>query len=196
VTGDASQMPAEPAAVPEAHDERDLVNRARSGDLAALSAIYDRYLTRIYRYVLAHVSSQTDAEDITQDVFLRVAEAIGRFEWREVEFSSWIFRIAKNQMISHHRKGATRAGNVSTDDIDVEDAEPTPEHAVEQAMIIREVFDACADLPQSQREVIALRFGSGLSVKETADSLGKSENNVKVLQHKAIQRLQKMLGAR
>lgn len=194
--GDASQMPAEPATLPDAQDERDLVDRARQGDLDALSAIYERYVTRIYRYVLTHVGSQAEAEDITQDVFLRVAEAIGRFEWRDVEFSAWVFRIAKNQLISHHRRGATRQGSVSTEEVDVEDVRPGPEHVVEHTMTVREVYEACAGLPQSQREVIALRFGSGLSVKETAETLGKSENNVKVLQHKAIARLQKLLGAR
>jgi RNA polymerase sigma-70 factor (ECF subfamily) len=189
-------MSVEPASVPDVRPERDLVDRARQGDREALGAIYDLYLTRIYRYVLTHVGSPSEAEDITSEVFLRVTEAISRFEWRDVDFSAWMFRIAKNQMISHHRKHGGRPASVSTDDFDVEDTQAGPERQVEHTMTLQEVFAACEGLPQSQREVIALRFGSGLSVRETADSLGKSENNVKVLQHKAISKLQKLLGAR
>jgi RNA polymerase sigma-70 factor (ECF subfamily) len=182
--------------LPDTRNERDLVDRARTGDREAMGAIFDLYLSRIYRYVLAHVGSPAEAEDIAQEVFLRIVEAIGRFEWRDVEFSAWVFRIARNQMISHHRRHGARAASVSAEEVEIEDAQPGPERLVEHALTVHEVYAACERLPQSQREVIALRFGSGLSVRETAQSLGKSENNVKVLQHKAIARLQKLLGAR
>ncbi len=59
---------------------------------------------------------------------------------------------------------------------------------------MRDVYAACGRLSDLQRQIIALRFGAGLSVRETADALGKSENNIKVLQHKAIAKLQKLLG--
>jgi RNA polymerase sigma-70 factor, ECF subfamily len=187
-------MPVDPVAEPQALPEREIVDRARAGDREAMGALYDLYLTRIYRFVLGRVGSPSEAEDITEEVFLRVIEHIGRFEWQGVEFSAWIFRIATNQIISHHRRRGARPANVSTDAIDVEDSQPGPESLTELALTTREVFDACEKLPPSQRDVIALRFGSGLSVKETAQTLNKTENNVKVLQHKAIAKLQKLLG--
>lgn len=187
-------MLVDPVAEPQALTERDIVDRARTGDREAMGALYDLYLTRIYRFVLGRVGSPSEAEDITEEVFVRVIEHIGRFEWQGVEFSSWIFRIATNQVISHHRRRGARPINVSTDAIDVEDSQPGPESLTELALTTREVFDACEKLPPSQRDVIALRFGSGLSVKETAQILKKTENNVKVLQHKAIAKLQKLLG--
>lgn len=189
-------MPADPAAVSPIPSERELVDRARRGDREAMGALFHHYAPRIYRYVLAHLGSPSEAEDVTQEVFLRIVEAIGRFEWREVEFAAWVFRIARNQMISHHRRHSVRGIGGSTEDLEVEDTQPGPEPLVEHRLTVHEVYRACTRLPQSQREVIALRFGSGLSVRETADTLGKSENNVKVLQHKAISRLQKLLGAR
>lgn len=187
-------MSVEPTTVPDAPSERDLVDRARTGDRAAMGAIYDLYVTSIYRYVLAHVGSTSEAEDITEEVFLRVIEHIGRFEWRDVPFSAWVLRIARNQVISHHRRRGARPTNVSTDDFDVEDSRPGPEPQVEHALTMTEVQEACRRLPPLQQQIIALRFGSGLSVRETAESLGKTENNVKVLQHKAIAKLQKLLG--
>lgn len=190
-------MPAEAATDLHAPSERELVDRAHVGDREAMGAIYDLYVTPLYRYVLGQVGSPSEAEDITEEVFLRVIEHIGRFEWREdVPFSAWIFRIAKNQVISHHRRRGGRPLITSTDDFDVEDTRPGPDRLVEHTLTMAEVLAACEQLPQTQRQVIALRFGSGLSVRETAQALGKTENNVKVLQHKAIAKLQKLLGVR
>jgi RNA polymerase sigma-70 factor (ECF subfamily) len=195
VIGEHSPMPAEPAAVTDAPTEREIVDRARAGDRLALGDIYDLYVTPIYRYVLAHVGNPSEAEDITEEVFLRVVEHVHRFEWRDVPFSAWIFRIAKNQLISHVRKHGNRLSGIA-DGLDVEDSRPGPERLVEHTLTMREVFQACEKLPPLQRQIIALRFGAGLSVRETAETLGKTENNVKVLQHKAIAKLQKLLGVR
>lgn len=185
-----------PQAVPNQEDERNLVDRARTGDREAMGSIYDLYLTPVYRYVLAHVGSPVDAEDITHEVFVRIAEHIGRFEWRGVPFSAWVLRIARNQAISYHRRRGGRPVSVSTDDFDIEDGSPGPEPQVEHALTMAEVNQACFRLPPAQQQVLALRFGSGLSVRETAGQLGKTENNVKVLQHKAIAKLQHWLNPR
>jgi RNA polymerase sigma-70 factor (ECF subfamily) len=197
-TGDRNLVPVEPVPEPElepeAASERATVDRARGGDREALGAIYDRYITQVYRYVLAHVGNPAEAEDLAEEVFVRVVEYIGRFHWQEnVPFSAWLFRIARNHVISHHRRHAARPASVSADDFDVEDSRPGPDFQVEHALTMQEVYAACRDLPPLQRQVIALRFASGLSVKETAEALGKTENNVKVLQHKAIAKLQKRL---
>lgn len=183
----------DPAAGGTPEPERLLVDRARMGDREAVGALYDQYVVIVYRYVLARVSNPAEAEDITEDVFLRMVEHINRFEWQSVPFSAWLFRIAKNQVISHHRRGGGRMPAASVDEIEIEDRGPGPERQVEQALDFEEVTTACARLPQAQRQVIALRFGAGLSVRETADTLGKTENNIKVLQHKAIAKLQKLL---
>ena len=194
-SGDRSPIAAEPDPELEAPTERELVDRARRGDREAVGAIYDLYVQPVYRFVLARVGNASEAEDITHEVFRRMVEHIGRFEWREdVRFAAWLFRIAHNQVISHHRKQGGRLPNTSTDDFDVEDTRPGPDQLVEHSLTMQEVFAACERLPEAQRRVIALRFGSGLSVRETADILGKTENNVKVLQHKAIAKLQKLLG--
>ena len=195
MTGETRPTSVESPDVSEAATERDLVNRARTGDREALGGLYDLYLTRVYRYVLAHVGQPAETEDITAEIFLRLVENIARFEWQGVPFSAWLFRIARNQVITHYRKKGNRTPNMSMDDFDVEDSQPGPEWLVEQRVTTQEVFAACEKLPPSQRQVIALRFGAGLSVRETADTLGKTENNVKVLQHKAITKLQRMLGS-
>ena len=194
MTSKQPDLTADPQPPPDALSEREIVDRARAGDRDALGALYNLYLTPIYRFVLSRIGHVNEAEDITEEVFLRVIEHIGRFEWHDVPFSAWLFRIAQNQVISHHRRRGSRPVGVTLDGFDVEDLAPGPERLVEHTVTMREVFAACEQLPEAQRQVISLRFGAGLNVKETADALGKSENNVKVLQHKAIARLQKLLG--
>ncbi len=170
-----------------------MVQRARSGDQPALGEIYDLYFPRIYRYVLARTGNTAEAEDVTEDVFIKVLGAIGGFEWREAPFAAWIFRIAHNQLISHSRKNGVRRQDTPLADT-IADPAPDPLIRVENRLYFEQILDVARVLPQAQREVLWLRFAVGLSICDTARTLGKQENNVKVLQHKAIARLQKLLG--
>ena len=80
----------------DAQAERLLVDAAKAGDQAALSELYQTYFPRLYRYILARTGNTYDAEDLTEEVFMRVLEAIKRFQHREAPFSAWLFRIAHN----------------------------------------------------------------------------------------------------
>ena len=173
--------------------ERATVDRARTGDQQALADLYDWYMPRVYKYVVARVGNPAEAEDLTEEVFLKMLGAISGFHWREVPFSSWIFRIAHNCIATHYRRSAQRGGATSELSEDMVDSRPDLALTVEDRITIEEVRRASALLPDAQREVIALRFAVGLSIAETAKALGKREGNVKALQHKAVAKLQKML---
>ena len=173
--------------------ERDIVQRARSGDQQALAQLYDLYFPRIYRYMVARTGNPAEAEDATEEVFVKMLGAIGAFEWRQVPFAAWLFRIAHNQLVSYARKnGAHRQDAPLVDSIP--DPAPDPFIRVEDKLFFEQIFGLAHSLPQAQREVLWLRFAVGLSVGDTARTLGKLENNVKVLQHKAIARLQKLVA--
>ena len=174
--------------------ERATVDRARRGDQAALADLYDWYMARIFRYAKARLGNTAEAEDLTEEVFLKMLSAISDFHWKDVPFSSWIFRIAHNQVASHFRKTAQRGGPSSDLSEDMVDWRDGPAAAVEQSITIEEVRRATGTLPEAQRDVIVLRFAVGLSITETAKALGKREGNVKALQHKAVAKLQKMLA--
>ena len=173
--------------------ERETVDRARSGDQSALADLYDWYMPRVYRYALARVGHVAEAEDLTEEVFLKLLGAIGDFRWRDVPFSSWLFRIAHNHIATHYRRAAQRGGPAAELSEDMVDWRQGPAAAVEEKITHEEVRRATQDLPEAQREVIELRFAVGLSIAETAKALGKNEGNIKALQHKAVARLQKML---
>ncbi len=173
--------------------ERETVNRARDGDQQALADLYDWYMPRVYRYAVARVGNVAEAEDLTEEVFLKMLGAIGDFRWRDVPFASWLFRIAHNHVATYFRRNAQRGGFTSEIPEETIDWRHDLAADVEQHVTLDEVRRATRQLPEAQREVIALRFAVGLSIADTANVLGKREGNIKALQHKAIARLQKIL---
>jgi RNA polymerase sigma-70 factor (ECF subfamily) len=191
--GEASVRPSFRSDLPTDGQERDIVQRARSGDQQALAELYDLYFPRIYRYMLARTGNPAEAEDVTEEVFIRVLGAIGGFQWRQAPFAAWLFRIARNQFVSYARKNGARRQDTPLA-AGVPDRAPDPLIRVEDRLFFEQILDVARALPQAQREVLWLRFAVGLSVSDTARALGKREGNVKVLQHKAIARLQKLLA--
>ena len=181
------------AASPPSDIDDGTIERARAGDQQALAAVYDWYLPRVYRYILSRLGDVAEAEDLTEDIFLRMLGAIADYKRTGVPFSAWLFRIARNHLVSYYRKN----GNRKTDALQetMADSRHDPASIVETQLILGEVAEAVQRLPDAQRDVIALRFAVGLSIAETAQVLGKRQGNVKALQHKAVTRLQKILVA-
>ena len=176
-----------------AQDERLIVDGARNGSEQALSELYTLYFPRVYRYILARTGNTYDAEDLAEEVFIRVLEAIERFEWREAPFSAWLFRIAHNAVISQRRKEGARGRSAQLAD-GLATESTGPDELVESRLTLNAIMAAAEKLPEAQRQVIAFRFAAGLSVAETARAMGKGEGNVKVIQHKAIVKLREMMG--
>jgi len=178
-----------------------MVAHAQRGDAESLGGLYDLYLTQVYRYCLGRVRNAADAEDLTEEIFLKVIGAIEGFEWRPLgdsdrsPFRAWVFRIAHNHVVSFHRRAATR-GPTSELSETLRDERRGPQELAETKLAIEEVFEAVRELPDAQREVILLRFASGLTVAETAEVLDKQQTNVKVLQHKGVQRLKRIMEER
>ena len=179
----------------DARGERDIVDAAKAGDEAALAELYNLYFPRVYRYILARMGNPYDAEDLTEEVFLRVLDAIERFQWREAPFSAWLFRIAHNAVISQRRKEGSRGRSSPLSEALPVDSQG-PEEMVENRLALNEIMKAAETLPEAQRKVIGLRFSAGLTVAETARAMGKGEGNVKVIQHKAIAKLRELLVKR
>jgi RNA polymerase sigma-70 factor (ECF subfamily) len=176
-------------------DEQATVEAAKLGEAEALGTLYEHYFPRVYRYVVSRLRSNEDAEDVTEEIFLRIIDNIANFEWRGLPFGAWVFRIARNEVVSHVRRQKNRGQSTQLTESIPDDARAHTEQ-VEIDLTFRAVQAVIEQLPEAQRQVITLRFVAGLSVAETAQSLKKTENNVKVLQHKAIARLQQLMGQR
>ena len=180
---------------PSKEEVEDLVRQAQQGHSEAFAGLYEAYYDKIYRYVMFKTGDTLEAEDLTEEVFLRMLESIGSFKWQGYPFTSWLFRIAHNLVIDYYRKAGRQKKTslddamrvVGTDNVDVD-------RKLDVELSIKEVKEAMGGLTRLQQEVLSLRFAGGLSVAETAEAMGKKENAVKALQHAAIKKLRTLLG--
>ena len=172
-------------------DEKELVRRAQQRDEVAFSRLYESYFDKIYRYVAFKIGDRTEAEDVTQQVFVKVLKAIATFRWQGLPFSAWLFRIAHNQVVDYLRKKMKQT--TVTLDRPLQDNSVDPQRAVEQKLEMERVSSAAKRLTQAQQQVLSLRFAGELSVAEAAQVMGRSQGAVKALQHSAIKALRKIL---
>jgi len=169
--------------------------RAAQADRAAFGALYRRYLDRVYGYAFYLLGDHHDAEDATERTFLAALDAIGRFRDEGASFRSWLFRIAHNQVANALRaraRGRRRAAPLDSISEPIDDADPARE--VDAADDARRVRRAVGSLPDDRRQVVVLRFVDGLSAREIGAVLGRSEGAVRVLQHRALRDLARILG--
>lgn len=172
-------------------DEKNLVSRAQKGDEVAFSQLYEEYFDKIYRYIVIRMGDRMEAEDITQQVFLKALQSINSFKWKGAPFSAWLYRIAHNQLVDYLRKTKRRT-SVPLDEITLA-ADSDPQEDVEKEFDIRQLSAAIQHLTESQRAVISLRFSSELPIAEVARIMDKSEGAIKALQHSAVVALRKIM---
>ena len=173
-------------------EEESLVHRAQQRDQQAFAQLYEEHFDKIYRYVALRMGDRTEAEDITQQVFLKALQSISSFRWKGIPFSAWLFRIAHNQVVDYLRK-KTKQATVPVDESSIS-LSSDPQLLLEQKVNIEQLASATKQLTEIQHEVISLRFASGLPIAEVAKIMGKSQGAVKALQHSAIVALRKVLS--
>ncbi len=175
-------------------DEHSLVREAQQGNAGAFAKIYETYFDRVFRYVVVRVGNTAEAEDITQDVFLRALDSIRSFQWRGVPFSAWLFRIAHNLLTDRLRSRGRHEEIALDDEMPLADTRQDPSAFVEIKISVEQMLVSMQNLTDAQRQVLALRFGSGLSITETAEAMKKNEGAIKALQHSAVQALRRHLA--
>ena len=172
-------------------DEESLVRRAKQRDTKAFGELYEEHFDKIYRYITLRIGDKTEAEDMTQQVFLKALQSVSSFQWKGVPFAAWLFRIAHNQVVDHLRKKNKQA--VIIPDESLLSSDNNPQLLVERQLDIEQLLLATRRLTEAQRQVISLRFTSELSIAQVAKIMGKSQGAVKALQHSAIRALRKIL---
>jgi RNA polymerase sigma-70 factor, ECF subfamily len=174
-------------------DEQGLVRKAQEGNQQAFSELYENYFDKIFRYIALKIGDRTEAEDMTQQVFLKTLKSLPSFKWQDVPFSAWLYRIAHNEIVDHLRRSSRRQITELTEDITPDDPSQNPQHTVEVRYDFEQLISAAHHLTTAQREVIALRFSSDLPIAEVARIMGRSEGAVKALQHSAVASLRKLM---
>jgi RNA polymerase sigma-70 factor (ECF subfamily) len=172
-----------------------LVELARGGDSEAFGQLYDHYQGSVYRFVYYRTRSQTLAEDLTSETFLRALRNMSGFRWQGRDFGAWLMTIARNLCTDHFKAGRTRLEQ-TTEDMGVhDDATEGPENAVMAGLTNELLLDGLRQLSDEQRDCLIMRFLQGLSIAETAEVLGRSEGAVKQLQLRGVRNLAKLLPA-
>jgi len=170
-----------------------LVELARGGDSEAFGQLYDHYQASVYRFVYYRTRSQTLAEDLTSETFLRALRNMSGFRWQGKDFGAWLMTIARNLCTDHFKAGRTRLEQ-TTDDMGVhDDATEGPETAVLAGLTNEVLLDGLRQLSDEQRDCLIMRFLQGLSIAETAEILGRSEGAIKQLQLRGVRNLAKLM---
>jgi RNA polymerase sigma-70 factor, ECF subfamily len=177
--------------MPLIHDDRAL-DGLQNLDQQVIGAIYDKYFSEIYRYVLYRIGDPTLAEDIASDVFMRLLEAIQGGRSPQTNLKGWLIGTASHVVTDHLRQKYRQPEEEISESIP--DRAPSITAEVDQREQNRIVNDAYAQLTPDQQHVLALRFGQGYSLEETATYMKKNVNAVKALQFRALAALQREVG--
>jgi len=156
-----------------------LIEGAVGGDADAFGRLYDMYVDRVYRHVYYRVGNIKDTEDLTQQVFLRAWQAIGKYKKTSSPFLAWLMRISHNLVIDFYRSK--------------KDKDSSPERVAEAEFDQQQLRRTILQLPGEQQKVILMSFIEGFTYDEIASSLGKSKGAIRVILHRALKKMRHML---
>lgn len=185
-------------AIMDLSEEKELVRQAQK-DPDAFAELYDQYYPKIFGYVLRRTATLEAAQDITSETFLKVLQKLWQFRWRNVPFSSWLYKIATNEVNQYFRKAEYKK-SVSLEELQEQGFELISPHDPESELIeaqeklkqhedFLEIQEKIVRLPAKYQEVIALRFFEQKQIKEISEILGKKEGTIKSLLHRAVEEL-------
>jgi RNA polymerase sigma-70 factor, ECF subfamily len=176
------------------NEEQILIENVQRGEVAAFQELVEKYKQKVFYMALDMTGNHHDAEDLSQEVFMKVFTAIKDFRG-EAKLSSWLYRIAMNTCIDKTRRKHLKL--VDIDDRVYEQATPgkNPEQLLQDRATQDQIEQALQKLPPRQRSIFVMRHYNELMLREIAEALGISEGTVKAQLFRAIQRLQKELGA-
>lgn len=173
-------------------EDAELVRLCQDGDMAAFEQLFHKYQERVYSTALRMMNNQDDAMDLTQDIFLKAYQNIGKFRFTSA-FSTWLYRLAVNLCIDELRKRKKIGNPVPLEEALSESDGNTPEDNVISSDTERQVWEAINSLKEKDRAIIVLRDIEGLSYKEIAEVFKCSLGRVKSRIHEARQKLKMIL---
>jgi RNA polymerase sigma-70 factor (ECF subfamily) len=177
--------------------DSELISRAAGGDPTAFQALVERHRSMVYRVAYQFAGNHHDAEDIAQEVFIKVYRSLDRFR-QDAQLSSWMYRIVMNACIDHRRRQAP-AGSAPFGEeaeqklLNTVEATPGPEERAYAGELGQVLETEIARLPHGQRIVFIMRHHQGLKLSEIAEALGLAEGTVKRQLHAAVHRLRQAL---
>ena len=174
-------------------EESKLIQRAKTGDQAALSDLYERYVDEIYRFLFYRTGDEMVAEDLTATVFTQMITGLPKYEERGLPFGAWLFRIARSRLADYwrgvERRERRQAQIKQREALQID----MTSHPLEERFDHEGLQQAFEYLTEAEREVVLLRFAGGLSNKEIATVTHSNHNAVKSMMYRALTKLRKIL---
>jgi RNA polymerase sigma-70 factor, ECF subfamily len=174
-------------------DAQDELDGLRALDSRVVGAVYDRYFEDVYRFVYYRLNDEQVAEDISSDIFVRLLEAIQKRRGPQTNLKGWLLATASHAVADYLRQ-AYRRPTEELSDVVSDDSAPSLTDEVDRREQVGSVQEAYTQLTPDQQNVLALRFGDGYSLEETARVMQKNVNAVKALQFRALAALQRNIG--
>lgn len=168
-----------------------VVVAAGQGEGWALASLYRELHPPVLAYLRGREPRQGD--DLASETWLKVAAGVGSFRGDASAFRSWVFTIARCRMIDHRRRAGRRGGVIDLDALAERPSEDNPEQETLEAVTADAALCTVSALPSDQADVVLLRVVSGLGTDEVATIMGKPRGTIRVLQHRALRRLAKIL---
>ena len=177
--------------------DADLISRAAGGDASAFQAIVERHRSMVYRVAYQFAGNHHDAEDIAQEVFIKVYRSLDRFR-QDAQLTSWLYRIVMNACIDHRRRYRSAAGAPFGEEaeqkmLNTPEETPDPEERAYAGELGQVLEWEIGRLPKGQRVVFVMRHHQGMKLTEIAEALGLAEGTVKRQLHAAVHRLRQAL---
>jgi RNA polymerase sigma-70 factor (ECF subfamily) len=172
-------------------DEAALVQRAADHDPEAFGRLYDIHVDRVYRHIYYRVGNEQDAEDLTQQVFLKAWQAMPRYKKMASPFIAWLMTISHNLVVDFYRTRRDKAYLEA--EILADGPASNPEQAAETSLEQQRLRRAILKLGSDEQQVVILRFMEGFQFSEIASVLSKKEGNVRVILHRALVKLRSIL---
>ena len=177
--------------------DTDLISRAAGGDSSAFQALVERHRSMVYRVAYQFAGNHHDAEDIAQEVFIKVYRSLDRFR-QDAQLTSWMYRIVMNACIDHRRRqrpavAAPFGEEAEQRMLNTPEERPDPEERAYAGELGQVLESEIGRLPNGQRVVFVMRHHQGMKLCEIAEALGLAEGTVKRQLHAAVHRLRQAL---
>lgn len=192
-----NSRPGEAVISAERQEDAALARRAGSGEAEAFGVLYDRYADAVYRYVFYRVRNETEAEDVTSEVFMRALRAIPKYEPRQA-FLAWLYRIARNAVIDRSRRRATRRQVTFEDALAHPNADQVvnPDEGLLAGSDASAVRKAMQQLTPLQQEILVLRYVEGYDTKTISKLVGKRDGTIRGIEFRALAALRQLIPSR
>lgn len=173
-------------------NESVLLARARELDETALAEIHDAYYGPLFRYIAFRVSDRQAAEDLTSEVFVRLLTTLRDGKAPETTLKGWLYGVAANVVSDHHRRQYRRPQTELSEALP--DSYGNPAEMLDKKLSQAHLRTLLGELTTEQQDVLALRFGYEMPIRDVAETMGKSEGAIKQLQARAVAMLSKKLS--